>query len=146
MIGRIPIFFKSRATFRVNVVPSFVSKPRPIVILTGGDPFKRDDIFDLVAYGTEIGLPIAVSPSGTPLLNLARLAGLYALLDLIGYVLGFIPLIGWLITLIFYIGFFSDLFETDWQDAFLVIFLTGAVKIALAVLLVMYLPALLSVL
>jgi radical SAM protein len=48
-------------------------KPRPIVILTGGDPFKRDDIFELVAYGTEIGLPIAVSPSGTPLLNRANL-------------------------------------------------------------------------
>lgn len=44
-------------------------KPRPIVILTGGDPFKREDIFDLVAYGTEIGLPMATSPSGTPLLN-----------------------------------------------------------------------------
>jgi radical SAM protein len=49
-------------------------KPRPIVILTGGDPFKRDDIFELIAYGTEIGLPIAVSPSGTPLLNRANLA------------------------------------------------------------------------
>jgi radical SAM protein len=44
-------------------------KPRPIVILTGGDPFKRADIFELVTYGTQIGLPIAVSPSGTPLLN-----------------------------------------------------------------------------
>ncbi len=44
-------------------------KPRPLVILTGGDPFKRADIFELVRYGTEIGLPIAVSPSGTPLLT-----------------------------------------------------------------------------
>jgi radical SAM protein len=44
-------------------------RPRPIVILTGGDPFKRADIFELAAYGTQIGLPIAVSPSGTPLLN-----------------------------------------------------------------------------
>ncbi len=44
-------------------------RPRPLVILTGGDPFKRADIFELVAYGTQIGLPIAVSPSGTPLLN-----------------------------------------------------------------------------
>jgi len=43
--------------------------PRPLVILTGGDPFKRTDIFDLTQYGTEIGLPIALSPSGTPLLN-----------------------------------------------------------------------------
>lgn len=48
-------------------------KPRPIVILTGGDPFKRDDIFELIAYGAEIGLPMAVSPSGTPLLNHANL-------------------------------------------------------------------------
>jgi len=44
-------------------------KPRPLVILTGGDPFKRDDIFELVEYGTAIGLPLAVSPSGTPSLN-----------------------------------------------------------------------------
>src|SRR5574341_367715 len=44
-------------------------KPRTIVILTGGATFKRADIFELVAYRTQIGLPIAVSPSGTPLLN-----------------------------------------------------------------------------
>jgi len=43
--------------------------PRPLVILTGGDPFKRRDIFDLVKYGTQLGLPIAVSPAGTPELN-----------------------------------------------------------------------------
>ena len=48
-------------------------RPRPIVILTGGDPFKRADLFELVAYGTEIGLPVAVSPSGTPLLNRVNL-------------------------------------------------------------------------
>jgi radical SAM protein len=59
----------------LDQIESF-GKPRPLVILTGGDPFKREDIFELVAYGTEIGLPIAVSPSGTPLLtrdNLVRL-------------------------------------------------------------------------
>jgi radical SAM protein len=44
-------------------------KPSPIFIFTGGDPFKRTDIFDLVNYATEIGLAAAVSPSGTPLLN-----------------------------------------------------------------------------
>jgi len=51
-------------------------KPSPIFIFTGGDPFKRSDIFDLVSYATEIGLAAAVSPSGTPLLtkeNLLRL-------------------------------------------------------------------------
>lgn len=53
-------------------------RPRPIVIFTGGDPFKRQDIFELVAYGTGIGLPIAVSPSGTPLLNRENLRKLKA--------------------------------------------------------------------
>jgi AdoMet-dependent heme synthase len=51
-------------------------KPTPIVVLTGGDPFKREDIFELTAYGTRIGLPMAISPSATPLLtrdNLQRL-------------------------------------------------------------------------
>ncbi len=49
-------------------VESF-GKPRPIFIFTGGDPFKRADLFDLVNYGNELGLAMAVSPSGTPLLN-----------------------------------------------------------------------------
>jgi radical SAM protein len=49
-------------------VESF-GRPRPIFIFTGGDPFKRKDLFDLLAYGNELGLAMAVSPSGTPLLN-----------------------------------------------------------------------------
>lgn len=43
--------------------------PRPLVILTGGDPFKRSDIFNLTQYAANRGLPVALSPSGTPLLN-----------------------------------------------------------------------------
>ncbi len=53
-------------------VESF-GKPRPIFIFTGGDPFKRVDLFDLLNYGNELGLAMAVSPSGTPLLNEANL-------------------------------------------------------------------------
>jgi radical SAM protein len=49
-------------------VESF-GKPRPIFIFTGGDPFKREDLFDLLSYGDRLGLAMAVSPSGTPLLN-----------------------------------------------------------------------------
>jgi AdoMet-dependent heme synthase len=48
-------------------------KPSPLVIFTGGDPFKRDDIFDLTQYATKKGLTAALSPSGTPLLNSANL-------------------------------------------------------------------------
>ncbi|HMQ50637.1 MAG TPA: TIGR04053 family radical SAM/SPASM domain-containing protein [Anaerolineae bacterium] len=47
--------------------------PRPILIFTGGDPFKREDLFDLLNYGNELGLMMAVSPSGTPLLNAENL-------------------------------------------------------------------------
>lgn len=49
-------------------------KPRPIFIFTGGDPFKRDDLFELLAYGNQLGLAMAVSPSGTPLLTRENLA------------------------------------------------------------------------
>ena len=44
-------------------------RPSPIFIFTGGDPFKRPDLFELVNHASEIGLMAAVSPSGTPLLN-----------------------------------------------------------------------------
>jgi radical SAM protein len=53
-------------------------KPSPIFIFTGGDPFKRTDLFDLVSYASEIGLVAAVSPSGTPLLNRENLVKLKA--------------------------------------------------------------------
>jgi AdoMet-dependent heme synthase len=50
--------------------------PPPIFVLTGGDPFQRPDLFDLVRQGTRLGLPVAVSPSGTSTLTAGRLAEL----------------------------------------------------------------------
>ncbi|MEI6045359.1 MAG: TIGR04053 family radical SAM/SPASM domain-containing protein [Chloroflexota bacterium] len=52
----------------IDQVESF-GTPRPLFILTGGDPFKHPDIFRLVRYAADKGLPVAASPSGTPLLN-----------------------------------------------------------------------------
>ncbi len=37
----------------------------PIVILTGGEPLLRDDIFDIAAYGTKQGLKMVMAPNGT---------------------------------------------------------------------------------
>ncbi len=51
-------------------------KPSPIFIFTGGDPFKRADLFELARYAKEVGLVAAVSPSGTPLLNRENLSKL----------------------------------------------------------------------
>ncbi len=50
--------------------------PRPILVLTGGDPFERDDLAELVGYATQRGLHVSLSPSVTPRLTAARLAGL----------------------------------------------------------------------
>lgn len=40
-----------------------------MLILTGGDPLKRDDLFDLIAYARELGVPVSITPSTTPLLT-----------------------------------------------------------------------------
>lgn len=36
-----------------------------LVVFSGGDPCKRPDLVELVEYGTEIGLTITLTPSGT---------------------------------------------------------------------------------
>src|SRR5690606_32534380 len=46
---------------------------RPLFVLTGGDPLKRPDIVELVEYGASIGLRMAMTPSGTPLMKPAVL-------------------------------------------------------------------------
>ena len=48
----------------------------PLLVLTGGDPLKRDDVFDLTAYATSRGLRVAMTPSATPLVTRDALAKL----------------------------------------------------------------------
>lgn len=50
----------------------------PLVVLTGGDPAKRPDLIDLVRYGSDIGLRMALTPSATPLITDALLRDLKA--------------------------------------------------------------------
>jgi len=57
---------------------AMAGSPRPIVVLTGGDPFKRTDLRQLIRHGSELGLAMAVSPSGTPLADEEHLAGVRA--------------------------------------------------------------------
>jgi heme b synthase len=38
---------------------------RPIVILTGGEPLLRDDIYELIRYGDRRGLRMVMAPNGT---------------------------------------------------------------------------------
>jgi radical SAM protein len=41
----------------------------PVFVLTGGDPLKRSDIFEIVRYAAERKVRISLTPSATPLLT-----------------------------------------------------------------------------
>lgn len=47
-----------------------------LVVLSGGDPLVRDDTVDLVDYGTDIGLRMTLTPSGTASLTPERIHAL----------------------------------------------------------------------
>ncbi len=48
-------------------------RPYPILVLTGGDCLLREDLFELVDYGCGLGIPVALSPSVTPILDPAMI-------------------------------------------------------------------------
>jgi radical SAM protein len=43
--------------------------PLPHVVLTGGDPLKRRDLFELIGTARGLGISVSVAPSATPLLT-----------------------------------------------------------------------------
>jgi MoaA/NifB/PqqE/SkfB family radical SAM enzyme len=43
--------------------------PLPRLVLTGGDPLKRPDLFALIAAARDRGFKVSISPSATPLLT-----------------------------------------------------------------------------
>lgn len=47
---------------------------RPMIVMTGGDPLKRADLFDLVRHAIARGLQVALTPSATPLATAEALA------------------------------------------------------------------------
>lgn len=52
----------------IDQVAGFGSPP-PLFIMTGGDPIKRPDLLRLIEHAAARRLPVALSPSGTPLLT-----------------------------------------------------------------------------
>jgi AdoMet-dependent heme synthase len=42
----------------------------PILVMTGGDPLKRPDLFELIRHARDAGLQLALTPSATPLATL----------------------------------------------------------------------------
>ena len=47
------------------LIDTFPQVGNPIIILTGGDPMMRPDLYELIAYASGKGLHCALSPSGT---------------------------------------------------------------------------------
>jgi radical SAM protein len=41
----------------------------PMLVLTGGDPFKRPDLFQLIEHAVSLGLEVSITPSATPLVT-----------------------------------------------------------------------------
>lgn len=41
----------------------------PVFVLTGGDPIKRPDLFELIDYARKVGVRVSLTPSATPLLT-----------------------------------------------------------------------------
>jgi radical SAM protein with 4Fe4S-binding SPASM domain len=56
----------------IDDVRAFGSPP-PILVLSGGDPLKRPDLFELIEYATDAGLPTAVTPAPTDNLTAATI-------------------------------------------------------------------------
>jgi AdoMet-dependent heme synthase len=58
-----------------GLIDQLAELSRPILVISGGEPLMRPDIFDIAAYGTQQGLRMAVSPNGT-LLTAEAVGGL----------------------------------------------------------------------
>src|SRR5262245_9364149 len=53
-----------------TLIEQLTKFPRPpLLVLTGGDPLKRGDVFDLVDHARRQGLAVAMTPSATPLVT-----------------------------------------------------------------------------
>ena len=72
---RHPLELDTEAALRVMDGLTEFDTP-PIVVLSGGDPFMRRDIFDIAEYGVQKGLTVSLSPSATALVTRDRLAKL----------------------------------------------------------------------
>ncbi len=57
-----PDFTFVQATEILNDIKSFAN---PVIVLSGGEPLLREDVFDIARYGTEKGLRMCLATNGT---------------------------------------------------------------------------------
>lgn len=58
----------------MNNLATFPKKP--LLVLTGGDPMKRSDIYEVIRHGVSLGLRVAVTPATTRLVDSEAVAKL----------------------------------------------------------------------
>jgi radical SAM protein len=52
-----------------HLIDQISSMKVPVFVLTGGDPIKRPDLFELIEYAHQAGVRVSLTPSATPLLT-----------------------------------------------------------------------------
>lgn len=52
-----------------NLIDQIAEMQVPVFVLTGGDPIKRPDLFELIAHARSMGVRVSLTPSATPLLT-----------------------------------------------------------------------------
>lgn len=57
----------------INLLEEIASLQRPLLVITGGDPMMRPDLFEFIKRGTEFGLRVSLAPSATRLVTVERL-------------------------------------------------------------------------
>ncbi len=52
-----------------NLIDQIAAMKAPVFVLTGGDPIKRPDLFELIGHARKVGVRVSLTPSATPLLT-----------------------------------------------------------------------------
>jgi len=55
--------FPTSEAFRI--IDDIVSYAKPVIVLSGGEPLVREDVFEIAKYGTEKGLRMCLATNGT---------------------------------------------------------------------------------
>ena len=59
---------RNESTRLLKQIASF-GEPMPHLILTGGDPLQREDLFDIIDEARDLGIGVSITPAATPKLT-----------------------------------------------------------------------------
>ena len=68
-LSRIAIRWNSPLSEGKHLIDQIANLKVPVFVLTGGDPLKRPDLFELIGHARTMGVRVSLTPSATPLLT-----------------------------------------------------------------------------